>query len=193
MKEFKYYGLRNGDGCYCGNDDAKFIPAPLSECDSPCSGDQNQICGGSWRLNVFQKTCDQGFCRDGWCQIEETCYKLLDDIDQKDILKSVCREEGAVLVAPMSEKENENLWEFLDLVDFQGEEVWLGLNDGKNEGTYVKDNTKNPTIYIDWFNWDENAGNNTDPISSAKYNFETKTWFRTNAQDYAYAVCTKTV
>ena len=91
--------------------------------------------------------CDQGLCGDGWCQIEETCYKLLDGIDQKDILKSLCREEGAVLVAPMSEAENENLWEFLNLVDFQGEEVWLGLNDGKNEGTYVKDNTKNYHLY----------------------------------------------
>ena len=158
----------------------------------PCAGDRNQICGGSWRLNVFQKLCDQGLCGDGWCQIEETCYKLLDDIGQKDILKSLCREEGAVLVAPMSEAENENLWEFLKMVDFQ-EEVWLWLKDGKNESTYVEDNTKNPTIYIGWVNWDENAGNNTDPISSAKYNFERKTWFRTNAQDHAYAVCTKTV
>ena len=192
-QDFIYYGLGNGDGCYCGNDDSKFIPAPSSECDSPCSGDQNQICGGAWRLNVFQKTCDRGLCGDDWCQIEETCYKLLDDFDQKDTLKSLCHTEGAVLVAPMSEAENENLWEFLDLVDFQGEEVWLGLNDGKNEGTYVKDNTKNPVVYIDWFNWDENAENNTDPISSAKYNFERKTWFRTNAQDYAYAVCTKAV
>ena len=43
----------------------------------------------------------------------------------------------------------------VDLVDFQGENVWLGLNDGKNEGTYVKDNTKNPVICIDW--WDQSS------------------------------------
>ena len=97
------------------------------------------------------------------------------------------------MIAPMSQAENDLLWEYLNLVQFQGQEVWLGLNDGKNEGIYVKDNTKNPVIYVGWFNWDEKAGNNTDPISSVKYNFNTKTWFRTNAQDYAYAVCTKTV
>lgn len=185
--------MENGNGCYCGNDDSKFIPTPSSECDSPCTGNQNQICGGSWRLNVFEKVCDQGLCGDGWCQLEKTCFKLLNDFDQKGILKSQCHAEGAVLIAPMSQAENDLLWEYLNLVQFQGQEVWLGLNDGKNEGIYVKDNTKNPVIYVGWFNWDENAGNNTDPISSVKYNFNTKTWFRTNAQDYAYAVCTKTV
>ena len=51
--DHKYYGVENGDACFCGNDDSKFIPAPKQECNRPCSGDRNQICGAAWRLNVY--------------------------------------------------------------------------------------------------------------------------------------------
>ena len=147
---------------------------------------------GSSSRSLEEKTCDQGSCEEGWCQIEDTCYKLLEEVDQKNNLKKQCKNEGAILVTPMTEAENNNLWEYLDLVNFSGDqEVWLGLNDGITEGTYVKDNTKNPVVYIDWFNWDENAGNNTDEISSVKFNFNSKTWFRYSAEDFANAVCTK--
>ena len=54
-KDFHYYGLQNGDECHCGNNTTNFIPAPLYQCNKPCTGDQSQFCGSSWRLNVFQK------------------------------------------------------------------------------------------------------------------------------------------
>merc|ERR1712134_163434 len=116
--------------------------------------------------------------------------------DEKNTLKKQCKAEGAILVTPMSESDNDNLWEYLDLINFQNQgqeqgQVWLGLNDGITEGTYVQDNTKNPVIYIDWFNWDENVANNTDELSSVKFNFDSKTWFRYSAEDFANAVCTK--
>ena len=51
--DYKYFGLQNGDGCYCGNDDSKFVPVAPDECDHPCSGNENEICGSSWRLSVY--------------------------------------------------------------------------------------------------------------------------------------------
>lgn len=140
-----------------------------------------------------EKTCEKGSCEDGWCQIKETCYKLLDEIDQKNTLKKQCKAEGAILATPLSEADNDNLWEYLNLINFENrdQEVWLGLNDGITEGIYVKDNTKNPVVYIDWFNWDENAGINTDALSSVKFSFNSKTWFRYSAEEVANAVCTK--
>ena len=50
---FNYAGLENGDGCYCGNSEDKFIPTDPEECNAPCSGDPNELCGGSWRLQVY--------------------------------------------------------------------------------------------------------------------------------------------
>jgi hypothetical protein len=142
-------------------------------------------------IEVPEKSCDQGVCDAGWCQIDDTCYKLLADYDQKNTLKKQCKAEKAILATPMSNTENQNLKEYLRLIDFQYSEVWLGLNDGITEGTYVQDNTKNPVVYIDWFNWDENVANNTDELSSVKFNFDSKTWFRYSAEDFANAVCTK--
>ena len=52
-KDYNYFGLQDGDGCYCGNDDSKFIPVSPDECNQPCSGNKNEICGGSWRLSVY--------------------------------------------------------------------------------------------------------------------------------------------
>ena len=52
-KDYRYFGLQNGDGCYCGNDDSKLVPVSPDECDQPCSGDSNEICGASWRLSVY--------------------------------------------------------------------------------------------------------------------------------------------
>ena len=48
-----YAGLENGDGCYCGNSEDKFIPTDPEECNAPCTGDPNEFCGGSWRLQVY--------------------------------------------------------------------------------------------------------------------------------------------
>ena len=50
---FRYAGVENGDACYCGNADDKFIPTDPKECNIPCTGDQSQFCGGSWRLQVY--------------------------------------------------------------------------------------------------------------------------------------------
>ena len=50
---FRYAGVENGDACYCGNADDKFIPTVPEECNIPCTGDSSQFCGSSWRLQVY--------------------------------------------------------------------------------------------------------------------------------------------
>ena len=50
---FRYAGVENGDACYCGNADDKFIPTDPKECNIPCTGDPGQFCGSSWRLQVY--------------------------------------------------------------------------------------------------------------------------------------------
>ena len=31
-----------------------FVPADQYQCNMPCSGDSNEICGGSYRMNVYK-------------------------------------------------------------------------------------------------------------------------------------------
>ena len=52
-KGYEYFGLENGDSCYCGYDDSNFLPAPSSECNYPCTGDSRETCGGSYRLSLY--------------------------------------------------------------------------------------------------------------------------------------------
>jgi len=47
-----HFGLENGEDCYCGKEYPKFIPTHPSECDTHCSGNSDEICGGSWRLSL---------------------------------------------------------------------------------------------------------------------------------------------
>ena len=57
---FRYAGVENGDACYCGNTDDKFMPTDPKECNIPCTGDPGQFCGSSWRLQVYDTEYTEG-------------------------------------------------------------------------------------------------------------------------------------
>ena len=57
---FAYAGVQFGRECFCGNNP----PPPdkivdKSQCDTKCSGDQDLICGGSLRMNVYHTGKEQ--------------------------------------------------------------------------------------------------------------------------------------
>ena len=93
-----------------------------------------------------------------------------------------------------SEEDNDELLGFLDRNDFRSSGVsafvWLGVNDGKVEGTWVFDNSR-PPIYVDWSNWDEASPANDDINNSARLQHSTGSWFRGTALEQAAAVCAK--
>ena len=47
---FQYSGTQYGAQCYCGNTYGKYGPA--NNCDMPCSGNPNEICGGNWANSI---------------------------------------------------------------------------------------------------------------------------------------------
>ena len=56
---YPYFGTQWGRECWCDNElTSGSGPAPLSECNVPCIGDETEICGGSRRLSLYQN--------DGW-------------------------------------------------------------------------------------------------------------------------------
>ena len=52
-KDYKYAGMEAGNMCFCGD----ILPAPAlkrpGECKSLCSGDTSEMCGGHWRMSIF--------------------------------------------------------------------------------------------------------------------------------------------
>ncbi|CAG2204947.1 unnamed protein product [Mytilus edulis] len=58
---YKYCGTQNRDECHCGDDPYQYGPADVRDyyiqdfdCDRECTGDSKQMCGGGWRLSVYE-------------------------------------------------------------------------------------------------------------------------------------------
>merc|ERR1711892_591838 len=54
LKGYLYAGVQYKSQCFCGDT----APPPSrvvsdEECNGQCTGDENKICGGTWRMNVF--------------------------------------------------------------------------------------------------------------------------------------------
>ncbi|KAK4184466.1 WSC domain-containing protein [Podospora australis] len=49
---YPYFGTQWSRECYCGTE-APTLAAPASECNMPCSGNDNELCGAGMRLNVY--------------------------------------------------------------------------------------------------------------------------------------------
>jgi len=52
---YNFAGVQFYNQCFCGNDkpDESLI-RDLEECNAPCAGNDQQICGGTWRMNIYQ-------------------------------------------------------------------------------------------------------------------------------------------
>jgi len=49
---YKYSGTQWSRECFCGDDDTNHLQHGDGECDHVCAGDDTQICGGVWSMNV---------------------------------------------------------------------------------------------------------------------------------------------
>ena len=51
--EYKYFGLQDGDNCFCGNSYGSMGSAPASDCNMPCPGDHKIMCGAADRNSIY--------------------------------------------------------------------------------------------------------------------------------------------
>jgi hypothetical protein len=51
---FVYFGLQDGNWCYCGNQFGRYGSASQGQCNFPCAGNTSQLCGGYLRNEVYQ-------------------------------------------------------------------------------------------------------------------------------------------
>jgi hypothetical protein len=55
-KGYAFAAVENGQECMCSNgyvNNTAPATAPVSECNTPCSGNSTLTCGGAWRMEVF--------------------------------------------------------------------------------------------------------------------------------------------
>ncbi|CAG2202959.1 unnamed protein product [Mytilus edulis] len=70
---YMYSGTENANQCFCGDDPYQYGPENVNDeyiqdfdCDRECTGDSKQMCGGGWRLTVYET---------GYLPFEEGCNK----------------------------------------------------------------------------------------------------------------------
>ncbi|XP_019617673.1 PREDICTED: uncharacterized protein LOC109464995 [Branchiostoma belcheri] len=79
----QYAGLQNGVECYCGEDYSRHGRAMESDCDEPCGGNNDQICGGHYRLSVYTTSLNGGIQLPmeelmGFCGMSNTVSVVID-------------------------------------------------------------------------------------------------------------------
>ncbi|KZO99601.1 WSC-domain-containing protein [Calocera viscosa TUFC12733] len=53
---YTYAGTEDGNECWCSNSISNgATQASAGDCSTPCAGNSGEICGGGWRLSVYQK------------------------------------------------------------------------------------------------------------------------------------------
>ena len=55
-KNYLYAGVQYYSTCHCGNEISRKVVRPQSECNTPCEGNSNQMCGGEWRTNIYENS-----------------------------------------------------------------------------------------------------------------------------------------
>ena len=53
-KNYLYAGVQYAGECFCGNTINPKILKPTTDCNKVCTGDSSQICGGTWRMNIYE-------------------------------------------------------------------------------------------------------------------------------------------
>ncbi|XP_061186438.1 uncharacterized protein LOC133194513 [Saccostrea echinata] len=55
MKENnQYYGVQASSWCFCGDALTKYVKKSEGECNMKCVGNNKEICGGGWRMNIYR-------------------------------------------------------------------------------------------------------------------------------------------
>ena len=52
-KSFSYFGLQNGDSCFCGTKYGRYGKIADSFCNKKCTGNSEENCGGELANNLF--------------------------------------------------------------------------------------------------------------------------------------------
>ena len=136
------------------------------------------------------------YCDKGWRKINgDQCWRYFDERIPKRDAKILCFEKNAEIVKPANRAENIALSNFLWDAEVESC-VWLGVNDARNEGTFLFDSTNQVVEHTEFSK--HSRINNEDRNSvyytpSATYSPKRERWFITDADRKCSTVCVKVI
>ncbi|XP_078610008.1 uncharacterized protein LOC144881125 isoform X2 [Branchiostoma floridae x Branchiostoma japonicum] len=151
---YPYAATEYSSQCFCGtqqNFDNLGPQLPDSQCNRPCTGDPNEMCGGTWRMSVYSSSdaCPANYER---VMVNGPClrFSARDDRRTYEDARQTCQEEGARLVVIKSGA-------FDSLIDDRirntyDDVTWIGLEDPTATLSFVwsDGSTLQAGDYSDW-------------------------------------------
>merc|ERR1719334_1630209 len=99
-KKYKYSGVECSNECWCGNvtPPREKIVSP-NDCSYKCSGNSSQVCGGGWRINVYETVFANDANSFVTCgnHIAPKCENCLTDSSGKNTGAKLCQSEDCWL------------------------------------------------------------------------------------------------
>ena len=143
--------LHQGNTCHCFKslpiDD--LIPLPGDKCNFPCTGDNNQLCGGIASYAAYVHDC-----MEGWTRFSDSCYQLIPEVDNILSNADKCIEMGGNLWSPQSFDDAE----FVELMFNSYDLIHIGWMAYKHEYGFVSvDGTYNPGVDFVSHNFDSSS------------------------------------
>ncbi|KAI8494656.1 Proprotein convertase subtilisin/kexin type 9 [Branchiostoma belcheri] len=167
---YRYAGLQFGNECLCGDSLSQltwFGSEPESECDTPCTGDAAEACGGNKRTSIYRTiTGAPSTLFYPACYIKQgtTLYKLYSEARTYASAREVCAADGGHLADVRTEAIHNFLVRAARAVQ-PGRDYWIGLNDQKREGRWVwSDGSR--LREGDFANWAAGEPNNSGQLGS---------------------------
>ncbi|XP_078691955.1 uncharacterized protein LOC144922184 [Branchiostoma floridae x Branchiostoma belcheri] len=140
--------------CFCGttqNFNNLGPQLPDSQCNTPCSGNPNEMCGGVWRMSVYHSSdaCPENYER---VMANGPCLRFSTDRQNYFQARQTCRDEGGRLVVIKSAA----LDAFIDnrIQTTYASATWIGLDDLTfpfSQYVWSDGSVLGPTDYDDWF------------------------------------------
>ncbi|XP_044192276.1 tetranectin-like [Thunnus albacares] len=134
---------------------------------------------------ALQRVCLKGIKIHGKCFLADPVKK------RYHIASEECNAMGGVLSTPTSSDENDQLRDYIRQSIGPSEQIWLGVNDMMNEGTWV-DQTG---FSISYKNWDTSNNRSPQPDGGASQNCVVLSgasrgkWSDENCRDERSSVC----
>lgn len=88
---YNYGGVQFGEFCFCGNDYGRY--GSSTACNVPCSGNANEVCGGSFANNIYQLRGHQG-CFQDFSDRDLSGLNYYDPNLTSSQCRSRCQQEG---------------------------------------------------------------------------------------------------
>ncbi|XP_077995615.1 macrophage mannose receptor 1-like [Glandiceps talaboti] len=147
--------LYAGNQCWCGELISQSSIAPNSECNTPCSGNANQKCGGEFAVSVF-KTVQTWTCPNGWAEYGTSCYYIGMERVSWETARQSCVRFGADLATDKNVNTHDFIKGVVKNMNTAGCNpiwdcnVWFGLHYSQSTGYKWVDGTSLQGGFTPW-------------------------------------------